>query len=107
MTTQNKISVRITALLKNAGIDTFTSHLSYGEIAKEMAAASSNLDGFAEACYNQNTTSDLTECLKEDADESDMDAWNIDANEWHTSIKKALLAKAFDEIYDDLIDAEK
>lgn len=107
MSTQNEITVRISALLKDAGIDSFTSHLSYGQIAKEMSDASGSLGGFAEACYDQNKVDELVEALTGPADSSDMETWSIDAAEWRSAIEQALLAKAFDEIYDDLIDAEK
>jgi hypothetical protein len=107
MAIQNEIATRIAALLKEAGIDSFTSHLSYGEIAKEMETAASSLEGFAEACYDQNHVSELVEALGEPASDTDIANWDIDADEWRGAIEQALLAKAFDEIYDDLVEAEQ
>lgn len=106
MNTQNKIATRINALLRDAGIDAFTSHLSYGQIAKKMEEASCSLEGFAEACYDQNKVSELVEALALPATETDMATWNIDSDEWRSAIEQALLAKAFDDIHDDLVDAE-
>lgn len=106
MTTQNEIATRINASLKEAGIDTFTSHLSYGEIAKKMEQAASSLEGFAEACYDQNKVGELVEALALPATETDMATWGIDSDEWRSAIEQALLAKAYDVIYDDLIAAE-
>lgn len=106
MTTQNEIATRTNGLLKDAGIDTFVTHLSYGEIAKKMEEAACSLEGFSEACYDQNHVNELVEALEGAADETDMENWNISADEWRSNIEQALLAKAFDEIHDDLIAAE-
>lgn len=106
MATQNEIATRINALLKDAGIDTFTSHLSYGEIAKKMEQAASSLEGFTEACYDQNKVGELVEALALPATETDMATWGIDSDEWRSAIEQALLAKAYDVIYDDLVTAE-
>jgi len=48
---------------------------------------------FAEACYNQNTIDELKQALNEEADQSDMLEWKIDASTWHAQIKLALAAK--------------
>lgn len=91
--------------LKAAGIDSFTSHLSYAEIAKKAEEASQSLDGFAEACYDMNSIDELIQGLTQ-ADETDMAAWGLDEEEYKSAIEQALLAKAYDDLYDDLIEAE-
>ena len=96
----------ITAMLKEAGIWEITAHLSYREIAEAIKAADHDLGGFAEACYDQNSVAELISALAGDADEADMESWDLDADEWRKAIEQALKAKAFDDIYDDLIDAE-
>jgi len=46
---------------------------------------------FAWACVEQNTINDLRDALKQDTpDQSDMDAWNIDGDEWRSEIESAL-----------------
>jgi len=47
---------------------------------------------FAAACYDQNTTEDLELGLLGEADEADMDAWGITAQEWREQIELAICA---------------
>lgn len=106
---QDKFS-EITRLIKEAGIESFTSHLSYGEIAKKIKYAATGLSGFAESCFNQNSVDELVDAISgtaEQADPSDMETWDIDCYEWREAIQQALMAKAYHYIYDDLIDAEE
>lgn len=95
-------------LIETAGIKELTNWLPYGEIAELIKDAHESLEGFSEACYDQNSTSDLVHCLSlKDADETDCEVWEIDADEWFSAIEQALLAQAYDYLYDDLIDAEE
>ena len=52
---------------------------------------------FAEACYNMNSAEELEQGLRGDADEADMDAWGITAEEWRDQIVVALAAKRADD----------
>jgi len=51
---------------------------------------------FAEACYDMNSIEELQEVLQGGADETDMETWGIDANEWKEQIELALNAKLED-----------
>lgn len=58
---------------------------------------SKNAQGFAEACYDQNTIEDLKAAhAAGDADESDMEAWDISPQGWRDAIEAALAAKLED-----------
>lgn len=107
MTTQTELSKRIEFLLNEAGIAALTTNLSWGETAELIKNAYSDLNGFAEACYEQNSVADMANFETADADETDMKNWDIDEEEWREAQKKALLAMAYDYMYDDLIAAEK
>jgi len=45
---------------------------------------------FAEACYNQNSISELHEALKGTPDKTDMKEWNLSESEWREQIIIAL-----------------
>ena len=45
---------------------------------------------FSDACYAQNTISDLELALTEAPDATDMATWKISAAEWREAIKTAL-----------------
>ena len=47
---------------------------------------------FAEACFNMNSISELETALKNDADTTDMQQWNISESEYFAQIKLALTA---------------
>ena len=51
-----------------------------------------SLDGFSEACHNDNTIAELVEALENSDCESDMDNWGIDKSEWTSEIKKCLVS---------------
>ncbi len=51
---------------------------------------------FAEACYDQNSVTELTEALRGPADREDMRQWGLSACEWREQIELALAAKLAD-----------
>lgn len=55
------------------------------------------LTGFAEACYDQNTEADLVAALAGQADETDCKTWGITAEQWRANIEAALAAKRADK----------
>lgn len=57
----------------------------------------SNLTGFAEACYDTNSISQLEEALKQRAaDQTDCQEWKITPTQWRAAIAEALAAKKAD-----------
>ncbi len=60
------------------------------------------LNGFSEACYNENSIDDLVDALEsDDADKTDCKTWGITPSEWRTQIAMALrcrVAKLMEEI---------
>ena len=70
------------------------------ELCKKYSRELSNgfftvdLDGFAEACFNQNSENELRESLKlRSADKSDCKSWGITPTQWRAGIESALAAK--------------
>jgi hypothetical protein len=53
------------------------------------------LDGFAEACFNENSVDELCEALKSGFDTTDCRNWKINETEWYESIINALSLKLF------------
>jgi hypothetical protein len=52
------------------------------------------LDGFAEACFNDNSIDELREALKQrSADKTDCENWGITPTQWRESIEAALAAR--------------
>jgi len=51
------------------------------------------LAGFADACFNENSVSELLEALAAPADEASMEAWGIGPDEYYAAIEQALAAK--------------
>jgi hypothetical protein len=49
-------------------------------------------DTFAAACYNDNSVEELVTALAGPADEADMKAWGLTAEEWREGIELALEA---------------
>jgi hypothetical protein len=49
-------------------------------------------NAFAIACYDDNTIADLEAALAGEPDQADMDAWEIDADEWRAAIELGLAA---------------
>lgn len=47
---------------------------------------------FAAACYNDNSISDLLDCISGPADYNDMIIWKITAKQWRDQIWRALAA---------------
>lgn len=64
--------------------------------AAGLKATNHNLDGFAEACYDLNTYSDICGFQSTDPDEYDMREWEITADEWRNAQKQALEKAMFD-----------
>ena len=57
----------------------------------------SNLTGFAEACYDENSIAELEEALKlRAADKTDCENWKITPTQWRAAIVEALAAKRED-----------
>ncbi len=54
-------------------------------------------DSFAEACYNQNSLTNLMDALKQSVDKSDCTAWGISEQEWRKSIEIAISNKLADQ----------
>jgi hypothetical protein len=69
------------------------------ELCEEYATELSNgfyrveLDGFSEACFNQNSENELREALKHGADETDCRNWNITPEQWRGALESALAAR--------------
>lgn len=102
-----ELSNRIDALLNKAKINELAISDSWGEIAQRIEDSYNDLKGFAEACYDQNSVNELAECLSAEADQGDMETWDIDAEEWKEAIEQALFAKAFDnDLHETLREAE-
>tara|TARA_R100000781_G_C4079002_1_gene127073 strand:+ start:1784 stop:2020 length:237 start_codon:yes stop_codon:yes gene_type:complete len=53
------------------------------------------LDGFAEACFNENSVDELCEALESGFDTTDSRNWKINETEWYESIINALSVKLF------------
>lgn len=61
------------------------------------------LDGFSEACFNDNSIDELRDALKQNsADKTDCENWRITPSEWRCSIEAALAAKLIVENDDNL-----
>lgn len=57
----------------------------------------SSLTGFAEACYDTNSISQLEEALKQRAaDQTDCQEWKITPTQWRAAIAEVLAAKKAD-----------
>ena len=56
-----------------------------------------NLDGFAEACFNDNTIDDLRANTEISEIEADRETWGITHSEWVDCIERALAAKLIDD----------
>lgn len=52
---------------------------------------------FAEACYEQNSISELRAALYRDADQSDCEQWGLTPEQWREQIALALFEKASDK----------
>lgn len=52
-----------------------------------------DLDGFSEACYNDNSIDELRDALSRSADKTDCENWRISPTQWRGSIERALAAK--------------
>ena len=52
-------------------------------------------DGFAEACFNENSVDELCEALESGFDTTDCRNWKISETEWYDSIINALSVKLF------------
>ena len=59
-------------------------------LSKGVRAQYHSLDGFAEACYDDNNYEDLVTALDSIADAIDCKAWDITPREWTESVKQAL-----------------
>jgi hypothetical protein len=53
------------------------------------------LDGFAEACFNENSVDELIEGLSTGFDKRDGEVWGINESQWYDSIINALSVKLF------------
>jgi hypothetical protein len=57
-----------------------------------------DLRGFSEACYDQNSIAELTDALlQSEADETDCRNWNISPAQWREAIQRALIQKLKDQ----------
>ena len=55
------------------------------------------LNGFAEACYNQNTDEELLDALTgKAADRIDCEIWHLTPTQWRQAIADALHARLYD-----------
>lgn len=77
--------------------------INLNEICKNHATILSNgyalvsLSGFAEACYNDNSLSELIEALDGEASHADCVNWGISTGEWRDSVEMAVAAIAIEE----------
>lgn len=60
------------------------------------------LEGFSEACFDQNSEEELREALNGNANRSDCDNWGISEQQWRESIEMALAARLIVENDDQL-----
>lgn len=59
------------------------------------------LTGFAEACYNDNSLSELVAALLDrKADAADCQSWKIKPAQWRAGIRQALQARLYEAIED-------
>ena len=69
--------------------------------ATKCKPAAHDLEGFAEACFDDCTVEDLVEGLRErSADKTDCQTWGITPTQWRQAIREALEAKLFYAIED-------
>lgn len=61
----------------------------------------SSLDGFAEACYDQNSYDDLKDCKTARPDTADMREWDLSAQEWRDAQAEAIEAAMEDYEYEN------
>ena len=60
------------------------------------------LDGFSEACYNDNSVNELIDALKSRAaDEEDCENWEITKKAWREEIRTALEHAMFEYVSDN------
>lgn len=59
-------------------------------VTKGLKAQDHNLNGFAEACYDDGNFEELVTALDYEGDATDCKNWDISAQEWKESIKQAL-----------------
>ena len=64
-------------------------------VNKGFKAQNHSLNGFAEACYDDGNFEELAIALDSAADTTDCKNWDISAEEWKESIKKALEAAMY------------
>jgi len=69
-------------------------YLEYPDFSKiEDLEEGSAERGFAEACYENNSISELMAATESDADETDCNTWGITAEEWGNAVVAALHAR--------------
>lgn len=60
-----------------------------------LTATVNNINGFAEACFDQNSFDELINYSIATADTTDMETWDIDESEWRDAQKTALQRAMF------------
>jgi hypothetical protein len=62
----------------------------YDSLTALVYPAEHKLTGFAEACFEQNSPSELCNFAAAPADRADMDSWNITQAQWRIAQRQAL-----------------
>lgn len=82
-------------MIKAAGIDSLVAGCTPEQIEERLEFAAHNLEGFSEACFNDNEVSDLKDFETATPDSTDLKVWGISEDEWREAQADALLAKAY------------
>ena len=59
-------------------------------LARGFQPRSHNLEGFAEAVFNDNTYDEVKDCRQAAVDQTDMLEWSIDDAEWRDAQQRAI-----------------
>ena len=85
--------------MKKIGPIEYVRILNAGIVAENLRS-----DGFAAACYNDNSVDELLAALRQRAaDKTDCKNWGITPTQWRSSIQEALAGMAFDYEFENEI----
>lgn len=83
-------------ILKTSEFATQRAALKFLATSIKLTIQCNKLDGFAEACFNDNSLDELIDGIKmRAADKTDCKNWGITPTQWRSSIKDALECRLF------------
>ncbi|MFA5385417.1 MAG: hypothetical protein WC364_12315 [Eubacteriales bacterium] len=83
-------------IFKTSEFATQRAALKFLATSLKLTIQRNELDGFAEACFNDNSLDELIEGLKmRAADETDCKNWGITPTQWRSSLEEALENRLF------------